>query len=99
MERLEREAKEPPGLPDPDAITASAFRIPDLLTIDLDRARSALVGWLNDGQIRVQKTPAGFKIQGAYYPLLLLDTSPKIKPKDSWPLGCGLPTISSGGGI
>jgi len=34
-------------------------RMPDLLTIHLDRARSALVRWLNDWQIRVLNTPAG----------------------------------------
>jgi DNA invertase Pin-like site-specific DNA recombinase len=102
LKRLEAEAKnERPDMPDPEAITAAVFKLHELLPKDLDRARHALTRWFKDGQIRVQKEPAGFAIEGVFYPLLMLKDgrakNTNKKPKDYQSLGGGLSTFSSGG--
>jgi site-specific DNA recombinase len=97
--RLEREAKEAPALPSPDSITRKAFQVRRLLQLEPDTARMHLRSWLKDGEIRVTRTPAGFEIRGVCYPLLMVDSSGKKKPKDDGSLGPVEKTISSGGRI
>lgn len=103
VEKLERQAKERPQLPSPDAITAQAFRVHDLLKLAVDRARHVLTGWLKDGEIRVRATPAGFELQGAFYPLLMVAPANQKqdvkKPKEVGSLGTVRTVVSSGGRI
>jgi hypothetical protein len=97
--RLKLEAIDGTGLPDPDEITAQAFRVQEVLAGDIFRARHALSRWLKDGQIRVRPAPTGFELQGAFYPLLTVKRPEKEKPKDRRPLGSQTRQGSSGGGI
>jgi site-specific DNA recombinase len=101
--RLQRELKEPVALPDPEEITADAFRVHELLTLDPDRSKRELVSWLQDGSIRVRKTPEGVELAGTVYPLRTIfrptRKNPRKKPKDFGSLGMGSFDPGSGGGI
>jgi hypothetical protein len=101
IERLVRELGAPIALPDPEEITAQAFRVHDVALLDIDRARQELVRWLMDGAIRVRETAGGIEITGTVYPLLTIFRPdrkiPTKKPKGSESLGGGLSTVSSGG--
>lgn len=104
IERLERHAREATKplalLPSPDEITARAFDVHRLLDGDLDRSRLHLTRWLEDGQIRVRRSPAGFGLQGTCYPLLIFRSAENKKPKSGELLGESENVLlGSGGGI
>ncbi len=55
IESLRRGVKRPP-VSGPDEITAAAFRIEEILHVDIARSRIALMRWLANGEIRVRKS-------------------------------------------
>jgi DNA invertase Pin-like site-specific DNA recombinase len=100
IERLEELAKHPAVLPTIDELTAAVFEMEHALKADPDTARGQLRSWLEDGEIRVRRTPEGYVCSGVVYPLrTLLNSSAEKNSRASRPLGHSLISVRSGGRI